>query len=327
MSVRETIDQAQGLGTILGESEARVALHPQSTSGARIWLGTDFDERPVAYFEVHHKQGSSFAVSQVIDVEPVESVVGNPPEAVRALKVICREPRLTDVFIAFMDDVIDQREDGDIADILANSAASWRNLLRIAQRGLSDASAIGLYGELRFLEDLIDNRGAASLETWQRDGQDVHDFISKNVRVEVKTSTFRNRHSVTIHGLRQMEAPSGGQLFLAVAEVEVHGNGETLDDVVERLLDKRADVAVLTEKLAMMDFVRGMSLMSAQHRFSLRSWRFWEITDQSPILSSRVITPEIAAAMSDLRYSLNLAAVGQPEESFDWSKFPDSGRT
>lgn len=324
MSARETIDQARGLGTILGESEARVALHPQSISGARIWLGTDFNERPVAYFEVHHKQVSSCAVSQVIDVEPVESVVGSPPEDVRALKVVCREPRLTDVFIAFMDDVIAQREDGDIADVLANLAASWRNLLRIAQQGLSDASAIGLYGELRLLEDLIDNRGAASLETWQRDGQDVHDFISKNVRVEVKTSTFRNRHSVTIHGLRQLEVPSG-QLFLAVAEVEAHGSGETMDDVVDRLLDKGADVAVLTEKLAMLDFVRGMGSMNEEHRFALRSWRFWEISNRSPVLSPQVIPLEVKAAVSDLRYSLNLSALGQPDDSFDWSKFPDSG--
>lgn len=325
MSARETIERATNSGVPLGKDEARVALHPGGAPGHRAWLGTDFHDYPVAYFEVTDQKNSSFAISQVIVVEPVDTMIGHPPESVRTVKVACRDARLRDVFVAFMDDVMGQLGADDAVSVLANSAASWRNLLRLAQQGLSHAAATGLYGELKFLENLILHQGPAFLATWQRGGQDIHDFIAEYVRVEVKSSAFQNRQTVTIHGLKQLSVPESAQLILAVADIEEHGNGETLDDVVTRILDQGAELGTLTDKLAAVGFVRGMSAADEHPRFTLRGWRYWEITESSPVLNPAALGTEVSTAVSDVRYALSLSALGESTDAFDWTRFSSCG--
>lgn len=321
MSVRSTMEQARGLGSVLGEREARVALSPEHAEGRRAWFGTDARERPVAYFEIGDQKLTPFAVSQVIDVVPVETVIWDRSEEVRAAKVTCRDARLDNVFIAFMDDVTSQLGERNAVDVLVSSASAWRNLLRVVKQGLSDSASAGLYGELRFLEELVRHCGAEAIETWQRDGHDVHDFIADRVRVEVKTSSFQNRQVVSIHGLKQLDVPMTGSLFLAVAEIEKHGEGEQVDIVVDRLLEAGVPIDVFTQKLEAAGFVRGMSTLDGGPAFALISWRFWAITDQSPVLSTRTVGSDVTTAIGDVQYTLNLSALEGGVSEFDWTTF------
>lgn len=321
MGVWETLEQARSFGEPLGASEARVALAETPSEEHRAWFGTDVHDRPVAYFEIGADQLQPFAISQVIDVTPVGTTIGSPPENVLTAKVTCREPRLDNVFLAFMEEVTSKLGSRSSVDVLVSCAAEWRNLLRVAKQGLSAAAAAGLYGELRFLENLIAHVGPASVSLWQREGKDVHDFIGDAVRVEVKTSSFQKQHSVTIHGLKQLEPPTAGALLLAVAEVEKHGAGETLDMVVNRILDRGAPLDVLTEKLEAAGFVRGMGSGEDAPTFSLRSWRFWSITDRSPVLTSTAVGEHISSSVSDVTYSLQLSGLGEPSTEMDWQLF------
>ena len=321
MGVRESIDRSRSFGEPLGESDSRVAQAETASTAPRAWFGTDSHDRPVAYFEIGDDRMQPFAVSQVIEVTPVEATIGSPPETVHAAKVVCHEPRLDDVFVAFMDDVLTQLGPQGSVDVLVRSAAEWRNLLRVANQGMSAAAATGLYGELRFLEELVTQHGPQTVATWQRDGNDVHDFIGEAVRVEVKTSPFQNQHSVTIHGLKQLEPPAVGDLFLAVAEIEKHGAGETIDEVVDRLLDRGVPLGPFIDKLAIGGFVRGMGSGDGDLTFTLRSWRFWQIYANSPVLTASAVGEEVAESVSNVQYSMLLSALGESSESFDWDLF------
>ena len=324
MSARDTIAHARDLGVPLGETEARVALAPEAPTSSRAWFGTDYHNRPVAYFEIGDQTIDSFAVSQVIDVTPVRTTIGASAEAVRTAKVTCRESRLDDVFIAFMDDVVEQLGTADAVSILVESAASWRNLLRLARSGLTDSASMGLFGELKFLESLLGVHGPSAVDYWQRESNSIHDFIGERVRVEVKSSTFQNQQAVQIHGLRQLEVPKNGRLILAVADIEKHGGGQTLDDLVDSLLDGGADMAALTTKLNNVGFVRGMNTDDSSPSFTIIGWRFWEITEESPVLNSSTVGAQITEAISNLQYSLNLAALGNSTTQFDWHSFAES---
>lgn len=320
MSVRETIALAQKLGQSIGENEARVAPVDTNSAGQRAWFGTDQFDRPVAYFEVGDQSLAPFAVSQVIEVFPVSTTIGNPPESVETAKVTCKEPRLDDVFIAFMDEVASQLDTRSSVDVLLSCAAEWRTLLRIAKSGMSKEAATGLYGELRFLEELIVQNGPAAISAWQRDGKDIHDFVGDATSVEVKTSTFQNQHTVTIHGLKQLEPPANGTLWLAVAEVDRHGTGETIDAVVDRILDLGVPLDLIKAKLEAVGFVRGMHISDEPLLLTLRSWRFWPIDKTSPVLTTRTVGEEISTAVSNVRYSLHLGALGEAAEVFDWTQ-------
>lgn len=326
MNAKTTFDRARSSGYPLGTSDARVLLHREASQGHRVWLGTDTYGLAVAYFEIYGLDLPIFNVSRAIHVEPVETVIHRPMEEVRAAKVSCRERELYSVFSAFMDDVIEQLDTKDPVTALLDSASSWRRLLQVARAGISEAAALGLYGELRFLEDLMAHHGPQSIEAWQVSGGDIHDFIGERVRVEVKSSSFQNHQSITVHGLKQLEAPANSRLILAVADIQKHGDGETVDHVTSRLIANGADHAVLTDKLSKAGYVRGMLNPEEESTFTLTAWRFWEITAKTPVLSTSTVEPRITAALSDVRYSLALAALGDPETEFDWEEFSDTSR-
>lgn len=321
MRIDGVLSEALDYGQVLGEHEARVAPVPGLEVGARVWIGTDNNDRHVAYFEVAGERFNAFAVSEVLEVSWVETTVGDDSD-VQTAKVICRDARLNDVFLSLIEDVVSQLGAGDSLNVLLSSVAAWRRLLQIVDNGLSETAAAGLYGELRFLEELVGNCGPQQVNIWQISENDVHDFISTNVRAEVKTSSFQNRQSVTVHGLKQLDVVSSADLVLAVAEIQRHGNGETIDDVVDRLLDLGVDIENLSRKLESRGFVRGMSFSDTEAKtFELQSWRFWPITSDSPVISASGLGAVTAAAVADVSYSLNLSSLGEAMSSLDWHRF------
>ena len=225
----------------------------------RVWLGYQSDGAPVAYFENRNEAEVSFSVSQVISVQGTrveeEEVLG---PAIPAVKMTCHDRKLDRVFCAFIDEVRERIVRGAGAlEVIQMSASEWRSLLQVASAPLSENTAAGIFGELRFLESAVIELGANAVEMWQRSPQEVHDFIGPHARVEVKASTFQTRSAVTVHGLHQLELPVTGTLTLAVVEVQRHGS-ESIDDVVARLRESGVGGEILTEKLRDSGYVIGM---------------------------------------------------------------------
>lgn len=312
--------EAQTGGAKLTDNEASVVLASEDAS-PRVWLGYQSDGAPVAYFENRNEAEVSFSVSQVISVQGTrveeEDALG---PAIPAVKMTCHDRKLDRVFCAFIDEVRERIVRGAGAlEVIQMSASEWRSLLQVASAPLSENAAAGIFGELRFLESAVIELGANAVEMWQRSPQEVHDFIGPHARVEVKASTFQTRSAVTVHGLHQLELPVTGTLTLAVVEVQRHGS-ESIDDVVARLRESGVGGEILTEKLRDSGYVIGMP-GSESLLFDLRSWRFWEITADSAVLNRSAITAETADAVASLSYSLNLSALGESAETFDFQRF------
>lgn len=317
MSATELFDNAAGRGELLGGSEANVTLAPSSEAPHRAWLGTDGHGFPAAYFEVTDDDSTHFSVSRVINVRTVTVEDHLSREHIATLKVTCHDPRLNAVFHVFIDEVLAKLgEETSALEIIRTAASEWRSLLQVANSGLPESALVGLYGELRFLESLVEALGPSALETWQRTPQDVHDFITDRARVEVKTSAFQNRTEITVHGLRQLEPPTDATLTLAVAEVQRHGS-ETLDFVVDRILRLGVDRELFTHKLASIGYVQGMPGAS-EESFSLISWRYWEIDTRTPVLNKSAVSTATADSIGSLSYSLSLSALGDSLSDFDY---------
>lgn len=323
MSAEAYFERALSEGGSLGWQQAQVLPVKGLPAPRRVWLGVDADSLSVAYFEVDDPKEVSFSVSQVISVQTVEVNEAETGETLSTVKLTCLENRLREVFYVFIDETLSRLQGCQSAvQVIRSSAEEWRSLLQVARGGLDGPTAAGIYGELVFLEDACRQVGPEMLKCWQRSSQDVHDFIGASARVEVKTSSFQSRAVVGIHGLKQMEAPVDGTLTLAVVEIEKH-TGETLDEVVDRLLGLGLNAEKLTEKLADSGFVRGMP-GAADWRFEVVEKRFWEITDQSPVLRRSSVSEVISDAVSEVRYSLALSALGHWNDEFDWGRLEES---
>ncbi|AZQ77091.1 PD-(D/E)XK motif protein [Flaviflexus ciconiae] len=326
MRTRETFLRAKRSGTDVSAGEATVLLHGDPGSKYRTWVGLDREGRAVAYFELGDSSlKGAFSASRVILVEPATLSFDDDPTRLKVAKVACLEPRLDEVFLAFMDEVVENVKMDNPVEVLSLAVSAWRRLLQKAQSTLKLTALTGLYGELLFLENLVRVNGVSAINCWQRSGKDPQDFISSNCRVEIKTSRFQNRQAVNVNGLKQLELPREAALYLGVAEAEQDGGGERIDDVIERLLDLNLDRQRLVDKLADAHYVIGMP--EGQEKFTLVSWRFWRIDEDCPVLNLSSVSQSVSMAISDVKYVLNLSALGESSSDFDFTKLSDLEQT
>lgn len=324
MKITELFEGAGMGGLGLQGQEASVTPVSDLPTPIRVWLGTDSEQRYVAYFELAEKSMTEFRVSRAISVQPVTVQESDTQHTIRSAKVMCHDSSLNSVFATFIENVLQSlTADSDVADTITAAAQDWRELVQIAQARLSDSAAAGLFGELKFLTGLVQEVGPEALEAWQRNPHDVHDFIAESARVEVKTSVFQNRSAITVHGLRQLEPPHNSKLTLAVAEVQKHG-GQSLDDVISELLELGVDRQTLHSKLADAGYVYGMP-SAASMTFAVLSWRFWTINASTPVLNKSAIPIPVADGIGSLSYELNLSVLGDGKEDFDFKLLAEGG--
>lgn len=123
-----------------------------------------------------------------------------------------------------------------LAAAVAVGVARHRDVL--AGRGaLTIEKEVGLFGELLFLEFLIDAIGSGpAVKSWQGPASEEHDFTFESLHVEVKTTSGERRKHV-IHGLEQLVPLRGIPLSLLSIQLtrSVAGAGRTLPQLVAQV--------------------------------------------------------------------------------------------
>lgn len=190
------------------KSGRRVSIFvgPEASSlGLRIPVGVADTFEPSPYRE--------------IDVE-LKSVDGN-----RVVELSTSAQDLFRKFYLFSIDIIEllERTNISVPQAISVSLESWGQLLS-RKNLMSEASWLGLYGELCFLEALIAARGLEALTAWTGPRGERHDFRIGNDEFEVK-STKRDRRIHIVNGLGQLEPTSGKRLFLLSLHFELAGSG------------------------------------------------------------------------------------------------------
>ena len=120
-----------------------------------------------------------------------------------------------------------------------------------------------------------------------------------------------------------LEPPEDVRLFLAVLEVRKYGK-DSLDRIVQRLIERGVDSSSLVEKLSRSGYVQGMPEAS-EWRFDVVEKRVWEILEDTPVLSRLSLSSEVADAVAHLSYSLSLSALGAPLDGIDWTALDSTG--
>ncbi|MEV8232605.1 PD-(D/E)XK motif protein [Micrococcus luteus] len=304
------------------------AVHVQELrgrhSGRRVWLGQDAADQLVAFIEYDGSPMQAFDVSQIITVS-AEHILNETNDEVGAVQIRCLDAKLDEVFFTFLADVIAEVDRGNgVVQAVRGTADDWRSLLAVARRGMGERQLVGLFGEVTILNRAAAVLGPAALGLWTGPDRNRHDFVGPEAAVEVKTSSLQNRQSVSIHGLRQLEPSEGASLTLAVVEVEAHPLGRTVGDLVAEATAMGVDPSLLREKLASSGFIAGMP--GSEGRFKVVSIRYWEIEADTPVLRRSSLDEAVVNAISDLRYSLELSALGPCHaEEFDFSRLTTAG--
>jgi hypothetical protein len=179
---------------------------------------------------------------------------------------------------------------------------------------LSEAGALGLFGELWFLDRWASFPEAVN--TWHGPEANRHDFSGQRLAVEVKTTASHAvgppRHHIAT--LDQLDAPSDGPLFLfSLQAIPEAGAGNTLPALIERLhsrLSRRDLQAKLDQGLALAGW---SPAVAARHQTTYRvaAERLYRVDDGFPRLTRTSFIGGLPTGVDDVGYSLDLAACAQ----------------
>lgn len=165
----------------------------------------------------------------------------------------CLDEALIPTFVVLAEDLsrnLDRASDRNPESILT-ALAPWERLLR--NRGLlSEERQIGLWGELLFILEGPSIDGA--VRAWSPSSHDVIDFVNGGVGIEVKTSTIRLKHTVSLNQARA----SDGVLRVAFASIWAvpDASGKTLIDLVESISAATSEGVMFEQKVLLAGFSR-----------------------------------------------------------------------
>lgn len=238
----------------------------------------------------------------------------------------CRDPALDGVFTQFAVELVEELAATELGvrwRLLRRRLEQWRTLFSPGprQRVMSRDDQIGLWGELVVLRRRLDAGATDALDSWEAGlGRAGPDFKWPGTVVEVKTTTALEGFDLHVNGLAQLEPPSSGaRLHVAGVRAVTEPDGESISDLVEDLL-REVDRAEFLRRLD----VRGYHHDPAQDeewlRLTLDKMSLWRISHETPRLSPGLVPSEWRAAITDVRYTLSAAALGEPltEEDALW---------
>lgn len=253
-------------------------LHAVDHKGARLLLIPVAQEDPVVD---DHSSSGVFIRTMPIDL-------GDPP--VRPYVVIsCEKANLQDLFASLCDDMLDTLADSaeqPAGPVCVRVLDRWRDLLTESDDHLLGIDALtGLIAELHLLEDLARIAPGRAIASWTGPHGARFDFTGPNA-IEVKATTTRERITVRINGITQLQPPDDGLLHLCIERLErVPTGGDSLRDLVGRLAAAGVPGADLYRSLAQLG-VAAVDLPAYDTvRFAtLDRWLF-QVDDAFPLLT------------------------------------------
>lgn len=234
---------------------------------------------------------------------------------VNELMIILLEEELTDIFILFIEDLVEKlipiEKNSDAIMVIHQRINYWRNLFaKIKGVGLSPEKQRGLYGELYFLRLLLsNNRGLKEkINSWRGAFSANQDFAINETAVEVKTTRGRG-NTVFISNEMQLDFSNWERLYLCVISVnESAGNNRTLrriiEDIVSKIASDQKTVENFEEKLELAGIELDEIEAYDEVEYFVRNIKFYEVRGDFPVITKDTIKTE---AISETKYRLDIS--------------------
>ena len=182
----------------------------------------------------------------------VETLLSHKGARLRFLDVMCVREELETVFGEVVDEVLARiGQGGSGADAVQSTIKDFRALLiRAPQAGVSLAAVVGLVAELLVLDRLL-TLSPRAWRAWRGPLGDRHDFRVGDTSLEIKASLRSDASGMIIHGLGQLEVPTGGSLHILRLILEPVADGIlSMAELAESAIAKADDPSQVEALLA-----------------------------------------------------------------------------
>lgn len=236
----------------------------------------------------------------------------------RYISVQCTDPGAYDLFDVVGAELLtaiatSPRSAGDAAGyVISRWKRFWGELPRSV---MTDESVAGLFGELWFLHlwlsphSGIDN----AVVKWRGPFGARHDFESKALSVEVKTTMSRSNRDHHVNGIDQLATPDCGRLLFFSLVIQREGGATNsivvLIDAVRGLLQSYPEQAsVFDNALAKVGYSDAFRQHYSQLTYRVVSSMLFEVTDAFPQLTrDQLIGGNLMPGVSEVSYKIDLA--------------------
>jgi hypothetical protein len=126
----------------------------------------------------------------------------------------------------------------DITGIVAQTLKKWQDFFaKNKQILMSPERQQGLYGELRFLEELVEKKGTKAVLDWSGCKYETHDFYINGNGVEIKTTSKKAPYKMHISSEYQLDENdvTGDLLVRFYAFRKSESDGERLATIIQRI--------------------------------------------------------------------------------------------
>lgn len=163
-----------------------------------------------------------------------------------ALSIILLDEELFDVFSLFADDIIHELNntttENDAIISINSQIKKWRKLFTSINSGLSIEELMGLFGEIDFIEKMIEKNKYPSniIEAWKGPDSYIFDFLFEdaNKAFEVKTINH-DKEEINITNEYQLDGTGLDSVYLFLLKVHLNKHvGISLPKKIENLKKK-----------------------------------------------------------------------------------------
>ena len=127
----------------------------------------------------------------------------------------------------------------NMVQYLKERLLQWKQFLDVnGNQGLSPEAQRGLYGELRFLRDVLFQHLdiTRAISCWQGPSRKNQDFQVSGTGIEVKTSIAKQHQKIHVANELQLDDNDLDSLYLYFLSLkETYGNGETLPGIIDNI--------------------------------------------------------------------------------------------
>lgn len=225
------------------------------------------------------------------------------------------------LFGAFLDELLTliESENESLINIVENLLAKWKNMLSLdIEKVLPLKSVIGLFGELLFLDFLINIRNLPALEQWVGPNGNRHDFEFKNHSIEVKSTTVKNGNDIHVSGVTQLEPYPGKTVTILRIKLEIEPNGVSLPQLIERIAANRTiNSETFKEKLLKVGYQSEKELHYRDLRFQAIEFQVIPVDLNFPrITSNSLLEIDRGARISDVEYVVSTSGLETQRQAY-----------
>lgn len=190
----------------------------------------------------------------------------------------------------------------------------WKQFLEInGYLAMSPESQRGLYGELRFLRDILFKNMdiGRAISCWQGPSRKNQDFQIGGTGVEIKTSIAKQHQKIHIANELQLDDNNLEGLYLYFLSLqETQNHGDTLPNLIDNI---RKTIEIQYGPVSEFETQLFKSGYLDRHRdhyqktgYHDRNIRIFHVRDEFP----RIIESDLKHGVGDVHYTIDLAACG-----------------